>query len=201
MINQEARETGENIQLYVKNIMIVRAIHQGIRASWDRNNWDGTQYINGYSREDSYRDIVMYIHLNTIDDIYSSLTNRLKDEIEVPPSTVQRWFEVKYDQKTETGNIAVEVFTTANGNGVYNASGIHTTKSEYWIFLAKDKLQYWVIDIHSLRKLSSKLPNVPAMHPEGSVALVRLIKQKDFEPKCIDFGSDINSINLNKIIN
>ena len=131
-----------------------------------------------------------------------------------------RWVEVKRDNKTkEFNNVVIETHSDVLSTGVWQPSGILLSKAEYWIIITPE-LRYWMADLYTLRwlalvcdeqftydtskgiKCTRGVEDKVGVHNESSRVNTKLraIPIPLLEKYCLDFGTDINKLNTDKIL-
>lgn len=96
--------------------------------------------------------VYTYFKSHSIPIIYTDKKNRKFWDLQITIDDRLMKLEVKYDEyESKSGNIAVEIFNSK----LNKPSGIYVTKSDFWIYVLKNK-SIWIAQTKLLRKFILK---------------------------------------------
>lgn len=214
-----ARQQGEDNEAAIEAPIIINSNKLGIGCTTKRNKFIGNnQYEDGWQTgiNASYHSDIEVTFDFTNMYTHNSIHGNGK------PSwfhgTLTRLIECKYDTLCETtGNLVAEMYVWMHN--AFHPSGIMKSLSQLWI-VRSTKGRYWVMDTGEFRRLafSSKtctMKNTVTGEDEirgiwqsfpqhtddsGVPCLIHLIPIPLVEEIALDFGDDINNIDIEKIL-
>lgn len=206
--NEDARIEGEENEKIITNVIQPKIQLWNPENNCIRNPYRGNnKYDGGFSEEAYWYDMRMYLHTkgNSRDVFY---VNRWFN------GYFERWWEFKLDKKVydnfnPTGNLAFEAYADSFSRNLFMPSGILKSKAEIWVIRSPTG-HYWVMDLQTIRRLCDAndkyVSKRTGEHNEdgGSKVTTLLycvsLNAIEKEGNYLDKGTDINDIDLEKII-
>ena len=194
----EVRELGEKNEKEIQSAIENRLLTLSPSGYCNRNPYRGNgQYETEYDERNEWYDIELVINLKDYHTNYGTTITWFNGK-------QVRWIECKLDRVgADTGRIPVEMYSDFFNKGVFSPSGILATKSDLWI-TRRLTGEYFVCHTSQLRLLAygnlCEKKRTEMLETSKVPSLINLVSDRLVKEIAIDYGMDINNINLEKIL-